>query len=143
MRKLSTRGAKVTLLPKALIAFGAVLCLAPASASADALFYNWDMYTQSVNTYAGERIVNRSDQSYRWVDRPPTSSRISTNNCRNYSEYLYEDFGQTTSYERIDTSPSFPSGSPQFSWSPGRCITYRGRSLGSFAFFDHDGSALY
>lgn len=130
---------KAGLLRLATIAGCALTLAFPVVASADALLYNFDMYTDRVNTYGGPRTVNKVPQYYRWLDRPPTSSRISMNTCANFSSYLYNDFGQTTSYYKID---SFIGGSDR-SFPQGSCMYIRGRSLGTINFFNHDGSAIY
>jgi hypothetical protein len=123
----------------AVLAGCAFALLVPSSASASALVYNFDMYTYQVNTYGGARYVNEIPQRYRWLDTPPTSSRISYNACSNYSNYLFNDFGQDTSYRDIKFYP----GSGTASWANGACIVLRGRSLGTINFYGHDGSAIY
>lgn len=113
----------------------AVALLAPSGASAASqAIYNWDMYTDTPNTYGGG-FYPTSDYSnyiyYRWLDRPPTSSRISTNRCSNYSDYQYKDFGQDTDYRTIGF------------WTSQTCLVMRGRSLGTINFYNHDGNKLY
>lgn len=87
--------------------------------------YNFDMYTNQVNTYGG-CVGPTGVQTYRWTDTPPTSSRISNNQCSNLNAYTYADFGQDTSYRTVGT------------WNYGE-IVLRGRSLGTINFYNHDG----
>lgn len=113
------------------------LALPTGASATTAWLYNFNMYTNTVNTYGGCRTPNGSGNiQYRWVDYPPTSSRISVNDCQNYAIYQSEDFGQHTEYRYV----AYYTRQPGFGF---RNFVFRGRSLGSIAFYDHDGHADY
>lgn len=89
------------------------------------IIYNFDMFTDVVNTYGG-CVFPTGTQTYRWTDTPPTSSRISNNQCSNLNSYTYADFGQHTEYRTVGN------------WNYGE-IVLRGRSLGTINCYNHDG----
>lgn len=137
------------LLRRAVIAAFAAAAVLPASASADQILYNFDMFTDRINQYGGCGATDGSGEiDYRWIDRPPTSSRISFNICGSLSLYCAEDYGEQTSYESLinfsssaagrDCNPGNIAGNVRF-----QNIIFQGRSLGTINFYNHDGSALY
>ncbi len=124
------------------VALAAAAALSATTASgASWSIVNFNMYTTSVNTYGGpfypsgdyRNSYGEYEQHYRWIDMPPTGSRISTNNCGNIDgDWRSADFWGHTNYERVG-----------FWASKSQCLRLRGRSLGSFSFYDLDGNLLY
>lgn len=101
----------------------------PQTASADALVSNWFLPTSVRNEYGGGRYTSFGNQvRYRHTNYPPTSSRVSTNECGSLALVGSADFGQDTSYRAIGA---------QFD-----CFIVFGRSLGSIA-FTTNGSLTY
>lgn len=123
----SRRGRSVAV---ALVVAVSVLVAAPSALAGNWIVYNFAMNTASVTSY-GSCQYGTGSQHYRWTDSPPSSSRISSNNCNNLSQYGSSDYGAgDTSYHQIG------------GWSCCTPIILRGRSLNT-AFYDHDGSYLF
>lgn len=113
-----------------LVAVG--LAVPASSASAASMYvYDFAMNTATVTTYGGDWSISGAFGAgafYRWVDSPPSTSRISSNVCSNYDLYQAADYGVgDVAYRNIGE------------WSTNSCLRLRGRSTGS-AFYDHDGN---